>query len=51
METTWMNKRLEQDSLLQAAWDNRIALEALLALPGFPAAALPVSDKETGEQP
>lgn len=51
METTWMNKRLEQDSLLQAAWDNRIALEALLALPGFPAAALPVLDKETGEQP
>jgi len=36
MESTWVNKRLEQIRLLQAAWENRIALEALLALPGYP---------------
>jgi len=36
MESTWVNKRLEQISLAQAAWENRIALEALLALPGYP---------------
>jgi len=37
MESTWVNKRLEQISLVQASWKNRIALEALLALPGYPA--------------
>jgi len=37
MESTWVNKRLEQISLTQTAWENRIALEALLALPGYPA--------------
>lgn len=36
MESTWVNKRLEQISLTQAAWENRIALEALLALPVYP---------------
>jgi outer membrane protein TolC len=36
MESTWVNKRLEQLSLAQAGWENRIALEALLALPGYP---------------
>ncbi len=36
MESTWVNKRLEQLSLVQAGWENRIALEALLALPGYP---------------
>ena len=51
METTWVNKRLEQLSLVQAAWGNRIALEALLAMPDFPGAALPLSDKAPGEQP
>jgi len=51
METTWVNKRLEQLSLVQAAWENRIALEALLALPDFPVAVLPPSDKKPGEQP
>ncbi|HEN47468.1 MAG TPA: TolC family protein, partial [Mizugakiibacter sp.] len=35
MESTWVNKRLEQISLTQTAWENRIALEALLALPGY----------------
>jgi outer membrane protein TolC len=37
MESTWVNKRLEQISLVQDSWKNRIALEALLALPGYPA--------------
>ena len=36
MESTWVNKRLERISLEQAGWENRIALEALLALPGYP---------------
>ncbi len=36
MESTWVNKRLEQISLEQSRWENRIALEALLALPGYP---------------
>lgn len=36
MESTWVNKRLEQISLDQTGWENRIALEALLALPGYP---------------
>ena len=39
MESTWVNKRLEQISLLQASWENHIALEALLALPGYPVTA------------
>ena len=38
MESTWVNKQLEQISLVQAGWENRIALEALLALPEFPLA-------------
>jgi len=36
MESTWVNKRLEQISLAQTEWENRIALEALLALPDYP---------------
>jgi outer membrane protein TolC len=36
MESTWVNKRLEQISLEQSSWENHIALEALLALPGYP---------------
>lgn len=51
METTWVNKRLEQLRLAQAAWKNRIALDALLALPEFPGAALPTSYTAPGEQP
>ncbi len=43
MESTWVNKRLEQISLMQAAWENRIALEALLALPGYPNEPLPIT--------
>ncbi|MGW8309670.1 MAG: TolC family protein [Thiogranum sp.] len=39
MESTWVNKRLEQLSLVQAAWENRIALQALLALPEYPPAS------------
>lgn len=33
MESTWVNKRLEQISLQQALWENRIALQTLLTLP------------------
>ncbi|HEB87026.1 MAG TPA: TolC family protein [Gammaproteobacteria bacterium] len=33
MESTWVNKRLEQISLQQTQWQNRIALQTLLALP------------------
>ena len=40
MESTWVNKRLEQINLSQVLWENRIALEALLALPGYPPQAL-----------
>jgi outer membrane protein TolC len=39
MESTWVNKRLEQLSLVQAGWENRIALQALLALPEYPPAS------------
>jgi cobalt-zinc-cadmium efflux system outer membrane protein len=38
LESTWVNKRLEQITLLQSSWENRIALDALLALPWNPAA-------------
>lgn len=43
MESTWVNKRLEQISLAQTAWQNRIALETLLALPGYPDEPLPMT--------
>ena len=43
MESTWVNKRLEQISLSQSAWENRIALEALLALPVYPDKPLPIA--------
>ena len=48
MESTWINKRLEQISLVQSTWENHIALEALLALPGFSANtnSLPSETKE-----
>ena len=41
MESTWVNKRLEQLSLQQTQWQNRIALQTLLALPeAVPAAGV-----------
>jgi outer membrane protein, heavy metal efflux system len=43
MESTWVNRRLEQISLVQAFWENRIALETLLALPDYPAVKHPDS--------
>jgi outer membrane protein TolC len=43
MESTWVSKRLEQISLVQAVWENHIALEALLALPGYPDKPLPIT--------
>lgn len=51
MQTTWVNRRLEQLSLVQAAWENRIALEALLALPGFPGTELSIPGTATGNSP
>lgn len=33
MEMTWVNKRLEQLNLMQSAWENRLALQTMLALP------------------
>ena len=33
MESTWLNKKLEQINLQQAHWENRIALQALLVIP------------------
>ncbi len=46
MESTWVNKRLERIRLVQDAWENRIALEALLALPGYPQEPLSSSKTE-----
>jgi outer membrane protein TolC len=43
MESTWVNKRLEEISLAQSAWENRIALEALLAMPDYPGQPLATS--------
>jgi len=40
MESTWVNKRLEQINLGQVMWENQIALETLLAMPGLPAEPL-----------
>ena len=34
MELTWISKRLEQIRLVQTQWENSIALESILALPG-----------------
>jgi len=51
MESTWVNKRLEQISLAQAAWETRIALEALLALPGYPDEPLPMTPENPGTTP
>lgn len=31
METTWINKRIEQLNLTESQWENRIALDTLLA--------------------
>jgi len=36
MESTWVSQRLEQINVTRLMWENRIALEALLALPGLP---------------
>ncbi|VAX12690.1 hypothetical protein MNBD_GAMMA24-542 [hydrothermal vent metagenome] len=43
MESTWLNKRLEQISLQQSQWQNRIALQTLLALPQAGARAISAS--------
>lgn len=41
LESTWLNKRLEQLNLVQSAWENRIALETLLTSPDLPSAGEP----------
>ncbi len=51
MESTWVNKRLEQISLAQTAWENHIALEALLALPGYPEQPLRLAPARTDTTP
>jgi outer membrane protein TolC len=48
MESTWVNKRLEQLSLLQSSWENRISLEALLAMPDFPQVIQSTPDESRG---
>jgi len=35
MESTWVNKKLEQLTLTQTEWENQLSLQALLALPEF----------------
>ena len=49
MESTWVNKRLEQIDLTQSAWENTIALQALLALPDYPEHP-PASTPDAGSQ-
>ncbi len=48
MESTWVSKRLEQISLQQTQWENRIALQTLLALPDIKSSPtdLPAFQKE-----
>ncbi len=51
METTWVNKRLEQISLQQAGWENQIALETLLAIPVDSNIPLTTADAMLEQQP
>ena len=51
MESTWVNKRLEQLGLLQSLWENRIALEALLAMPEYPEVVQVPTDEWKGHAP
>ena len=53
MESTWLNKRLEQISLQQSQWQNRIALQTLLALPpaGSRATSAPALQNKNHAQP
>jgi outer membrane protein, heavy metal efflux system len=46
MESTWINKRLEQISLEQTQRTNRIALQTLLAMPGLPGTDHPQGDEK-----
>ncbi|MEZ5504183.1 MAG: TolC family protein [Halioglobus sp.] len=50
LESTWINKQLEQLSLQQASWNNRIALEALLALPAYPQTPVPLPENTAGDK-
>ncbi len=51
LESTWVNKRLEQINLNQLLWESRIALETLLALPGYPSQALLPAPAARDEKP
>ena len=51
MESTWVNRRLEEIGLTQSAWENSIALSALLALPGLPTQPLLVTPATSDATP
>lgn len=51
LESTWVNQRLEQIRLQQAAWDNRLALGTLLVLPADFDTAASVPATRPGEKP
>ena len=51
MESTWVNKRLEQIGLTQTSWENDIALTALLALPSYPRQPLLTLPEERKQAP
>lgn len=51
MESTWVNKRLEQIGLAQTSWENDIALTALLALPSYPRQPLLTLPEEREQAP
>ena len=51
MESTWVNRRLEEIGLTQSAWENSIALSALLAFPGLPTQPLLVTPANSDTTP
>jgi outer membrane protein TolC len=50
MEATWINKRLEEINLRQTLWENRVALNTLLATPEGAAATLTLPEETTHDQ-
>ena len=51
IESTWVNKRLEQIRLRQSAWENRLALDTLLVLPAAAATTRPQAAAGAGGKP